>query len=124
MTDRYRYTGTTLYRNGGQEVVDPGDIIQPTEAELDAFGDALEPVRESNGGTEPATEPDQTEETAEAEVADPPFDPGEYSIDDLETELSEGDYTDAELAALLDAEQAGDNTRSGAVDVIQSQLGA
>lgn len=57
---------------------------------------------------------------AEETVADPPLDPGEHTIDDLEAEL-DGEFSDAELQAILDAEEAGED-RSGATDAIEAQL--
>lgn len=55
----------------------------------------------------------------EAEPAATPFDPGGYTIDDLESELSDGDYSDDELDALADAERNGQD-REGALDTIDS----
>jgi len=63
--------------------------------------------------------PDNSAEVEEA-VADPPLDPSEYTIDDLEAEL-DGEFSDAQLQALLNAEEAGED-RSGATDAIEAQL--
>jgi len=133
MANRYELTGTRLYRSGdnSNEAVERGDIIEPTEAELDSFGDLLRPV-------EPATETDEnaedttSEETTssdesdsgdEAVIAEPPFDPSQYTIQELDEEIAENDYSDDELEAALDVEQSGDD-RSGAKDTIQAHLDA
>lgn len=45
MADKYKYVGSSLYRDGGS--VQYGDILEDvTEAELEAFGDVLQPVDE------------------------------------------------------------------------------
>jgi len=36
---------------------------------------------------------------------DAPFDPSEFTVEELEAELADSDYSDAELAALADAEE-------------------
>jgi hypothetical protein len=48
-----------------------------------------------------------------------PFDPDGYSVDELETKLSEGDYSADELDALSDAESEGAN-RTTALDAIDA----
>ncbi|WP_049986831.1 hypothetical protein [Halobellus rufus] len=58
-------------------------------------------------------------------ASDPPFDPGEYTIDELEAELEtdEDEKWDAEsLRALRAAERTGDD-RTGALDAIEDMLG-
>jgi hypothetical protein len=61
--------------------------------------------------------------TLDASADDPesPFDPGEYTIDELEDELVSSEYSDAELAALRLAEMEGGD-RTGAKDVIDDHL--
>jgi hypothetical protein len=54
-------------------------------------------------------------------VAEPPFDPSGCTIDSLEAELEEQNYSDAELEALLDVEVAGQD-RTGATDAIEALL--
>jgi len=132
MPERYEYTGTLLYRSDGNEVekVERGDVIEPTESELDSFGDSLRPL----GQAETVDEPDTADETAtetstddaeesDAETSEAPIDPSEYTIDELDEEIAEGDYSKAAISAILEAEQSGDD-RNGAVDTIQAHLDA
>lgn len=51
-----------------------------------------------------------------------PFDPGEYSVDELRDKLASGEYTAAEYDALHDAEADGNN-RTTALDAIDSHRG-
>jgi len=56
-------------------------------------------------------------EVDEDEV-EPPFDPGELTNDELAEKLEDGDFSDAELDALYNAEEEGDN-RNGALSAIE-----
>lgn len=47
---------------------------------------------------------------------DAPFDPTDLTVDEVETRLADGEFTDAELDALADAE--GDDGRTTALDAI------
>jgi hypothetical protein len=55
------------------------------------------------------------------EIAEPPVDPSEHTIDELETELDDGDFSDAELRAIRDAEESAED-RNGAVDAVDEHL--
>jgi len=55
----------------------------------------------------------------EAEVAEPPIDPSELTLDELEADLDENDYSAAELDALETAEEAAED-RNGAQDLIDA----
>ena len=48
---------------------------------------------------------------------DAPFDPSEYTVDELEEELEDGDYSEEELAALAEAERDGEG-RDSALDLL------
>jgi len=50
-------------------------------------------------------------------LPDPPFNPGEYSVSELREQVADGEYTDAERAALVDAEANGQD-RTTAKDVL------
>lgn len=63
MRMRYRLTTGKHYRMGGERYVQ-GDVFEPTEAELKAFGDRLEPVEEaaeSDSGENSAEMPEKAE---------------------------------------------------------------
>jgi len=134
MSDRYEYTGTGLYRSQGNEVelIEPGDVVEPTEAELDAFGDSFRPIDDASGDTGGGTPPDEeptatdsenSQASTEADTSTPPFAPGDLTIEELDEEIAEGDYSTDELQAVLHAEQNGED-RTGAVDVIEAHLEA
>lgn len=55
----------------------------------------------------------------ESDVAEPPIDPSELTLDEFEADLKENDYSAAELDALEAAEAAGDG-RNGAQDLIDA----
>lgn len=74
--------------------------------------------------TADAEESDEQEGTAEADdESGPPFDPSDYSVDDLRDELGGGDYSVDELEALRAAETTGDN-RTTALEAIDDALDA
>jgi hypothetical protein len=58
---------------------------------------------------------------ASADDANAPLDPGAYTIDELQDELANSEYSDAELAALRLAEVEGGD-RTGAKDAIDDHL--
>lgn len=101
----------TRRTDDGYEHIGPGEAFEPTEAELRAFGDRLEPVDEAADGDDAGEEGTGTE---------PPFDPTGHSVSEIEDALDDGDYDDDELAALLAAEQADDDPRTTAVDAIEA----
>jgi hypothetical protein len=105
-------------RGGRVAVRDVGAFEVGDTAEVD--GSTAAYLCEERGDFERV---DDTAETIEADaeadeaVAEPPVNPAEHTIDDLEAALAEGDYSDAELDAIADAEAAGED-RTGAHDVI------
>ena len=103
MTDRYRWAGIRPHDRGGEsDPIEPGDVFEPTDAELAAFDDLLEPVDEDDV-VRPADEP--------------PFDPSEYTVSEIEERLEEGDFDEPELLA-LDSAEAEDKDRETALDAI------
>lgn len=106
----FRFTGTRLVRDGGQTTISRGEVIEPTEAELDAFADLFEPVGD---GDDAAGEADG-ESPPEA-----PFDPTELTVASVRSNLDEEDYSDGELDAIEAAERAGEE-RSTALDAIDA----
>lgn len=117
MTDRYRVTRKRITQSDGPDY-EAGDVWEdPPDAVIRAFGDRLERIQDDQDGNE-----DDGGEEAEGPV-DPPFDPGEYTIDELEDALEAGEYSDAEVAALYSAEVEGED-RTGAIDAIDEYLGA
>lgn len=60
-----------------------------------------------------------TADAGDVTEADPPVDPSELTLDELEADLDENEYSDSELDALEAAEEAGED-RSGAQDLIEA----
>lgn len=88
----YRNVGDSEhYLNGGDTVVNPGETVK-----LDDPGEFKHIF----------------------EQVDPPIDPSDYTIDELETYLENEPLSDEELEALEQAERDGED-RSGALDAIQ-----
>lgn len=123
------------YEGGEITTFEVGDVIEPTDEELAAFGDRFEPLNES--GSEPSDgssdEPDAVSSTEEdqspsdsqkpadaqsdASDGNAPFDPAEYSVSELEDRLEAREYSKDELTALINAEESGKN-RSTALGVL------
>lgn len=57
-------------------------------------------------------------EDGDEDGVDAPFDPAEFTIEELEEKVAETDLSDEEREALIEAEEAGEN-RDGALDVLQ-----
>lgn len=68
------------------------------------------PVEDDGGGDKP---PD--------EDVEPPFDPSEKTVDELQDALEQNEYSDAELEALAEAEADGKN-RETALEAIEAEL--
>ena len=92
MGQEYRLLGGTHRRSpedGPQEVFETGDVFEPTEAELEAIGDKLEPVAGAGG-----------EAAAEVEIPDFTYDGEPMSSRTALLEAAEGeldtDYLDDE----------------------------
>lgn len=69
-------------------------------------------------GDEPGPEAEDDGD-GDGDGAEPPLDPGEYTIAELEEALAEGDYSGDELTAITAAEAAGED-RKGAHDTIDA----
>jgi len=61
-----------------------------------------------------------SEEDDPPDEVEAPFDPSDHTVAELSDELADADLSDAELAAIADAERAGDD-RTGALDAIESE---
>lgn len=95
----HRVIRTSIQRSNG-DVFEPGDEIEPTEAELSAFGDNLEPVQE--------------------ETPDVSLDPSEYTVSELETEIEDYDSVSA-LQEVREAEEEGKD-RATALEAIDERI--
>lgn len=103
-TPLYRYTGTGLARPGGY--VETGDIVEPTEAELAAFGDLFERVDPDEAAVRATSRDDASSDDDEAdssEAADGDADDAEPEADAQPTE----DDADADDSA-AGADEAAD----------------
>jgi len=101
----------SLAFSDGEATVDQEDVA----TEIDSRYPNVEYVGEADGA-----DASESESAADG-IAEPPLDPGDHTIGELEAELEQQDYSDAELEALLDAEAAGKN-RAGATDAIEESL--
>lgn len=111
MPDRYRYTGTSWYRNG--ERLTAGAVVEPTDAELRSFGETLVPVDEDAEGdtgevTESDPEVDETSGENESDVTRTNYDTYPRSdleamdYDALRTLAVEGDHPDVHGNSTMD----------------------
>lgn len=90
--------------NRPDETITQGETFSPTDAELSAFGDQISSVN---------IEEDTATESGDTSTA--PYDPSEFTIKELRTELS--DLSDSQREALVAAEREGKN-RDTAVEVL------
>lgn len=90
--------------------VDSSDSATDNESENEGAEDAEDSTdSDDNGESEhPGSEPE------------PPFDPSNYTLDELEAALDTGDHDDA-LDALEAAERADGSPRSGAIDLFEAR---
>ena len=93
----------------------------------DVSADDAEYLVEERGGFEyadddPGTNEDAADDADEAggQVAEPPLNPAEFSVDALREALGEGEYSDAELDAIAEAERADGSPRTTALDAIDA----
>ena len=108
MTDRYRWAGIRPHdRSDDSDPIEPGDVFEPTDAELEAFRDLLEPV-------------DEDEELPDGESGTLPFNPESKTIPEIEEKLEDVDDEET-LEALRNLEQQ-QKDRDGAVDAIEARL--
>jgi len=122
---RARFTGYNHYHNG--EKLEQGDVVELTPEHYTQWSYQFERL------SEPSTDEDSEETvTDEAETSsepdlesqdvDAPLNPGEYTIGDLQDEITNGDFSDEDLEAMFLAESAGEN-RKGAKKVIREAGG-
>ncbi|WP_114576706.1 hypothetical protein [Saliphagus sp. LR7] len=120
-----RWDGDALFgdlANTGQ-LIEPGQEIDVDEEDADHYlghrsGDWERVDEPAEGdGDESGDESEETDDDADSEDIEPPFDPTEPTVSELKDKLEDGDYTDAELEALKEAED-----RSTAVDAINAEL--
>lgn len=93
------------------EVFERGDEIDPTEAELRAFGDNLEEIDE---------EDEADGEVSDGESGTLPFNPESNTIDEIEEKI-EGVDDAAAIEAVLNLERD-QKDRDGATDAIEARL--
>ena len=100
------------------------DDVDETDSEPEAVQEETETddADEASADDGAEADADDVDDTADdgEEVADPPLDPTQFSVDDLKTELDAGDFSDAELDALEEVERADDDPRTTALDAIEA----
>jgi hypothetical protein len=97
------------------EWYEQGEELEVSEEILEQYPRRLERVEAED------VDDSDSDVEEEPEVADPPIDPAEYTIDELQAGLAGSDYSNAELVALRSAEQDGKD-RTGAKDTIDDHL--
>jgi hypothetical protein len=105
-----RWTGAHAFRDHANDrVIEPGEELPEDVADQIA---AAHPHQVEQTDDEPTDTDDESEATS-------PIDPTEHTVPELEDALEEGDYSDAELDAIADAEAAGES-RNTALDAIEA----
>lgn len=97
----------------GDQAYDEGDTLEVDEEVAETFSDTLRPVDGEN-----PEEGGSGDETPGGEGSEAPLNPADFTVDEFEAELEDGDYSADELDALADAERSGDN-RAGVLDSIE-----
>lgn len=130
---RVRYTDDGgRYRVAG-ETFEPGDDAEVSEGLASHLVDDVgrfERIASDDGGDSDGDDPDAASDgdsasdagSDDGEASDDeggaPFHPGEYTVGELEERVASGDYSDAELEALAEAERANDD-RTTAIEAIE-----
>lgn len=127
MTYRVKRKRITRVKGLGKyDHYEPGDEIEPTDAELENFGDNLEKIESSSESVESDSDPEQSDESesaeestqeqseeSESESGDDPYDDlpslSEMTVDEVEQRLEDGDFSESELGLLHDLEQLGED---------------
>jgi|GEM_PF-3508422 hypothetical protein len=110
-----------------------GSGLFNSESRADGSVASSDSSSDSGGGGNSESDVDASDEDADENVgaddllttANPQesIDPGEVTIDELESHLDGHDYSDAELRSLADAEE-NDKSREGALEVIENARNA
>ena len=130
---QYKYLGPgNHYLNGGDDEIEPGEVVELPESTVSGFGGRFEEVdgAETDSEGEDDVSPGEEGEVDESGeepaqngsedgVADPPLNPDEFTNSELESELSEGDFTEGELDAIEAAERSA-GERAGALEAIEN----
>lgn len=128
----HRFVGTVLSRSDGEHFT-AGDTLHPTDAELRAFGDLLEPVPDAESDAQSDTTPIETQDTDGTEDAESggesgedgalPFDPTTMTVTEVRTAMSErGNSLDDETLVALVAREKEGGGRSTAIDAIEAKM--
>lgn len=119
----YRWVGVHAYNDHANgRVIEPGEELPDDIAERVAESHPydVEAIDEDETDAEADTA-DESEGSVSWDESDAPFDPGEYSVADLEDRLAEENFSTAELSALAGVEQAG-GKRKTALEAIDAEL--
>lgn len=127
MPERIRWDGAHAYRDHANDrVIEPGEFIgDDAERIAAAHPHDVERVTvdEGDAGDTGGDEAESDAQTGGGEDVEPPFDPGDHTVDELRDALDDipDDVGNAELKALAQAEENGDN-RTSALEAIQAAL--
>lgn len=109
---RYEWTGSRSFDdNANDRTIDPGDVVELDESIAGGHREFVH-VEETSEDSDDSEDPDDESVSA-------PFDPSESTVDELEEKMANEEYSDAEHAALVEAEENGKN-RDSAVEVLES----
>ena len=112
---RYEWHGASPFRDRRNDrVIEPGDVVELDTHVAETQPEFARVEDDSGGGSERGDEP--------PDEASPPFDPTDLTVGELESELSDGDFSGAELEALATAEGADGSPRSTALEAIEATL--
>lgn len=111
---QFSYEGT-MYAPGETDEFDDDEADEL----LDHWSDGWERADDSDSSDDGDSDSDA--DNADGDETEAPFDPSEETNDSLDEMLSENDYSEAELNALLEAEEAGKD-RDGAKEALNDAL--
>jgi hypothetical protein len=105
---RYRWRGDGAFQDNrnGREIA-PGETVELPER-VAAPHASMVPV------------PVDEDEPGEGADTDAPIDPGEFTVGELRDHVHDAEYSDAELAAIANAERAGKD-RATALDTLTTE---
>jgi hypothetical protein len=114
-----RYTADGGHYRVGGVGFDPGDTREVDDDLAEYLADHPDFDMVGDAGGDDVGSGTETDETAGG--VEPPFDPTEHTIDELEEELDTSEYGGSELHAVAAAEEDGKN-RDGALEAIDVHI--
>lgn len=127
---QYEWQGSAPFRDRRNDrEVEPGEVVELDEHVADPQPQFVEVSADAtDGDSDTSVDEADSDETADDEDSsgsdgadEPPLNPDDFAVPELEDALEDGDYSGEELDAIEAAERADGSPRSTALDAIAAQ---